>query len=92
MSDDCDIFHDTDEEIGSTADADIEKLKADSFIVSTDVNVYGCVEASGIRSGKRCLVQRTSETRTRFSSLVRDQEWDARLHRADLAPETEQDH
>lgn len=85
MSDDIDIFHDTDEEIGSAADADIAKLKADGFEVSVEVKIYGCVEASVKRGGEGTLVQWMSESRTRFFPLVRDEEWGARLHRADLA-------
>ncbi|MCG5481802.1 nucleotidyl transferase AbiEii/AbiGii toxin family protein [Sinorhizobium alkalisoli] len=85
VSDDIDIFHDTDEEIGSAADADIEKLRADGFKVSVEINIYGCVEASVMRAGEYTLVQWMSETRTRFFPLVRDDEWGARLHRSDLA-------
>ncbi|MBB3458726.1 hypothetical protein FHT86_007052 [Rhizobium sp. BK313] len=85
MSDDIDIFHDTDEEIGVSADTDIAKLEADGFKVSIEVNIYGCVEASVMRGGERTLVQWMSETRTRFFPLVRDDEWGARLHPADLA-------
>jgi len=85
MSDDIDIFHDTDEEIGTTAGADIAKLKADGFNVSIEVNIYGCVEATVMRGSESTLVQWMSETRTRFFPLVRDDEWGARLHRADLA-------
>ncbi|MBW9117700.1 nucleotidyl transferase AbiEii/AbiGii toxin family protein [Rhizobium cauense] len=85
MSDDIDIFHDTDEEIGVSADTDIAKLEADGFKVSIEVNVYGCVEASVIRDGERTLVQWMSETRTRFFPLVRDDEWGSRLHPSDLA-------
>jgi hypothetical protein len=79
ISDDIDIFHDTDEEIGSAADADIEKLRADGFMVSVDVHVYGCVEASVIRGWERTLVQWMSETRTRFFPLIRDQQWGAEI-------------
>lgn len=85
ISDDIDIFHDTDEEIGASAQVDIETLKADGFKVSIDVNVYGCVEASVMREGEQTLVQWMSETRTRFFPLIRDEEWGARLHPADLA-------
>jgi len=85
VSDDIDIFHDTDEEIGAAADADIAKLRADGFEVSVEVNIYGCVEASVMRGGERTLIQWMSETRTRFFPLVRDEEWGARLHQADLA-------
>ena len=69
MSDDIDIFHDTDEEIGTSADADIAKLEADGFKVSIEINIYGCVEASVVRGRERTLVQWMSETRTRFFPL-----------------------
>lgn len=85
MSDDIDIFHDTDEEIGVSADIDIAKLEADGFKVSIEVNIYGCVEASVTRGGERTLVQWMSETRTRFFPLVKDDEWGSRLHLTDLA-------
>lgn len=85
MSDDIDIFHDTDEEIGATADIDINQLRTDGFKVSIDVDIYGCVEATIERNEARTLIQWMSETRTRFFPLVRDSEWGARLHPADLA-------
>ena len=85
MSDDIDIFHDTDEDIGPSAENDIATLEADGFKVSIEVKAYGCVEASVIHGGERTLVQWMSETRTRFFPLVRDKEWGARLHPADLA-------
>lgn len=37
VSDDIDIFHDTDEEIGSAANADIKKPSADGFKVSVEI-------------------------------------------------------
>ncbi|OWV97197.1 hypothetical protein ATY79_22815 [Rhizobium sp. R693] len=52
-SDDIDILHDTDEEIGASADTHIAKLEADGFKVSIEVNIYGCVEASVMRGGER---------------------------------------
>jgi hypothetical protein len=85
LSDDIDIFHDTDEEIGASADSDISRLRADGFKVSIEVNVYGCIEASVGRANERTLVQWMSESKTRFFPLVRDKEWGARLHAADLA-------
>lgn len=85
ISDDIDIFHDTDEEIGASAGIDIETLKAAGFKVSMDVNVYGCVEASVLRAGEQTLIQWMSESRTRFFPLIRDEEWGARLHPVDLA-------
>jgi hypothetical protein len=85
LSDDIDVFQDTDEEIGARADQDIETLRADGFRVDIVVNVYGCVEAEVSRDGSSTLIQWMSETRTRFFPLVRDAEWGARLHPADLA-------
>jgi hypothetical protein len=85
LSDDIDVFQDTDEEIGARADQDIETLRADGFRVNIIVNVYGCVEAEVSRDGSSTLIQWMSETRTRFFPLVRDAEWGARLHPADLA-------
>ncbi|MGO4832450.1 hypothetical protein AB4144_09190, partial [Rhizobiaceae sp. 2RAB30] len=85
QSDDIDIFHDTDEEIGFVADADIALLRQAGFRVSIDVQIYGCVEATVSRGLDATLVQWMSETRTRFFPLVRDDEWGARLHQADLA-------
>ncbi|NTG46958.1 nucleotidyl transferase AbiEii/AbiGii toxin family protein [Agrobacterium rhizogenes] len=85
LSDDIDIFQDTDEEIGPTADRDIETLKGDGFRVYIEVNVYGCVEAEVSKAHENTLIQWMSESRTRFFPLIRDEEWGARLHPADLA-------
>lgn len=85
VSDDIDIFHDSDSEIGSAAQKDIETLKNDGFLVTIDVNVYGCVEAQVFRDGDSTLIQWMSETKSRFFPLIRDEEWGARLHPADLA-------
>ncbi|MDL2400553.1 hypothetical protein [Rhizobium mayense] len=85
LSDDIDIFQDTDEEIGPTADRDIETLRNDGFRVYIEVNVYGCVEAEVSQAHENTLIQWMSESRTRFFPLIRDEEWGARLHPADLA-------
>ncbi|WP_246697314.1 nucleotidyl transferase AbiEii/AbiGii toxin family protein [Rhizobium sp. G21] len=85
LSDDIDIFHDADEEIDTAAQIDIATLRAAGFVVTIDVRVYGCVEASVMRTPEATLIQWMSESRTRFFPLVRDDEWGARLHRADLA-------
>lgn len=84
-SDDMDIFHDTDEEIGAAADADMNTLRNAGYRVSVDVEIYGCVEATVSKGTQSTLIQWMSETRTRFFPLVRDDEWGARLHQADLA-------
>jgi hypothetical protein len=85
LSDDIDVFHDTDEEIGARADLDVETLRQDGFKVNVVVNIYGCVEAEVSKAGATTIIQWMSETRTRFFPLVRDVEWGARLHPADLA-------
>ncbi|ASY66275.1 ABC-type transport system involved in Fe-S cluster assembly, permease component (plasmid) [Sinorhizobium sojae CCBAU 05684] len=85
LSDDRNIFHDTDEEIGETARLDIDTLEEDGFHVSIDVNIYGCVEARVSRFADSTLIQWMSETRMRFFPLIRDEEWGARLHPLDLA-------
>jgi hypothetical protein len=85
MSDDIDIFHDTDEEIGQSADRDIALLVANDFDVRVVVDVYGCVEAEVTKHNKSTIIQWMSESRVRFFPLVRDAEWGARLHPADLA-------
>lgn len=53
--------------------------------MSVDVEVYGCVEATVSKDGQSTLIQWMSESRIRFFPLVRDDEWGARLHQADLA-------
>ncbi|MFB9951372.1 hypothetical protein ACFFP0_21195 [Rhizobium puerariae] len=85
LSDDIDIFHDTDEEIGPVAERDMKALRTNGFIVSVDVLIYGCVEASVSRDGESTLIQWMSESRYRFFPLIRDDEWGARLHQSDLA-------
>src|SRR5262245_23147838 len=84
-SDDIDIFHDTDEEVTGAAKADLAILDAAGYKTHTDVIIYGCVDAT-ISDGKsETIIQWFAETRLRFFPLVRDEEWGARLHQADLA-------
>ncbi len=85
MSDDMDIFHDTDEEIVASADLDIATLRQDGFRVDVEIRQYGIVESKVSMAANSTLIQWMSETRTRFFPLVRDEEWGARLDRADLA-------
>ena len=85
LSDDVDIFHDTDEEIGAAADKDIQSLREAGYRVAIDIEIYGCVEATVSNGPDATIVQWLSETRNRFFPLVRDPEWGARLHQADLA-------
>jgi hypothetical protein len=85
QSDDIDIFHDTDEEIGGAANRDIETLNRAGYRVSIDVEIYGCVEATVSKNGQSTTIQWMSETKTRFFPLVRDDRWGACLQKADLA-------
>ncbi|KKB12087.1 hypothetical protein VE25_09125 [Devosia geojensis] len=85
VSDDLDIFHDTDEEIVDSARADITALKAAGFDVHIDVLIYGVVECTVSRNGSATMLQWMSETKIRFFPLVRDKEWGVRLNTADLA-------
>jgi hypothetical protein len=85
ISDDIDIFHDSDQEIAESAERDLGTLKRDGFTTDIDVMIYGCVEATITKGAESTLIQWMSETRTRFFPLVRDPEWGARLHHADLA-------
>ena len=61
LSDDIDIFQDTDEEIGPVAERDMETLRTDGFRVSVEVNVYGCVEAEVSKAQENTLIQWMSE-------------------------------
>src|SRR3954452_7449721 len=84
-SDDIDIFHDTDEEVTGAATADIATLDAAGYKTHTDFIVYGGVDAT-ISDGKsETIIQWFAETKRRFFPLVKDEEWGARLHQADLA-------
>lgn len=84
-SDDIDVFQDTDEAVVDTADHDIETLRDAGFRVTTDIKIYGLVEATVSADGQSTLIQWMSETRWRYFPLVRDQAWGVRLHQADLA-------
>lgn len=84
-SDDIDIFHDTDEEVTETAKADLALLDTAGFKTQRDFIIYGCVDATISRAGESTIIQWFAETRLRFFPLVRDEEWGARLHQADLS-------
>lgn len=85
VSDDIDVFHDTDEEIGAAALADIETLRRAGFSVRIELEIYGIVEAVVTQGAQSTTIQWMSESRTRFFPLVKDEVWGARLHQADLA-------
>jgi hypothetical protein len=85
LSDDFDIFHDTDEEIGAAAERDLASLAQAGLAFTVEIRIYGLVEATLSRHKDSTILQWMSESRRRFLPLVRDVEWGARLHQADLA-------
>lgn len=84
-SDDIDIFHDTDEEVTGAAAADLAVLETAGYKTHKDVVVYGCVDATVSDDSSSTIIQWFAETKRRFFPLVKDEEWGARLHQADLA-------
>jgi hypothetical protein len=84
-SDDIDIFHDSDEEVTGAANADLAVLDAAGYNTHTDFIIYGCVDATVSDGTSSTIIQWFAETKRRFFPLVRDEEWGARLHQADLA-------
>jgi hypothetical protein len=84
-SDDIDIFHDTDEEVTGAANADLAVLVAAGYKTQIDFIIYGCVDATVSDATSSTIIQWFAETKRRFFPLVKDEEWGARLHQADLA-------
>jgi hypothetical protein len=84
-SDDIDIFHDTDEQVTGAAAADLAVLDDAGYKTHKDVVIYGCVDATISDGASSTIIQWFADTRRRFFPLVRDDEWGARLHQADLA-------
>ncbi len=84
-SDDIDIFHDSDEEVTGAAAADLAVLEAAGYKTHRDFIVYGCVDATVSDGASSTIIQWFAETKRRFFPLVKDEEWGARLHQADLA-------
>jgi hypothetical protein len=80
-----DIFHDTDEEVTEVAKKDIATLGAAGYRTHTDFIIYGCVDATISDGRSDTIIQWFAETKRRFFPLVKDEEWGARLHQADLA-------
>jgi hypothetical protein len=84
-SDDIDIFHDSDEEVNDAANADLAALEAAGYKTHREYIIYGSAEAT-ISDGKSStIIQWFADTKRRFFPLVKDEEWGARLHQADLA-------
>ena len=84
-SDDIDIFHDTDEAVTGAANADLAVLEAAGYKTHRDFMVYGAVDATVSDGTSSTIIQWFAETKRRFFPLVKDEEWGARLHQADLA-------
>jgi hypothetical protein len=84
-SDDIDIFHDSDEEVVDAANADLTLLQVAGYKTHKDFVIYGAVDATVSDGASSTIIQWFSETKRRFFPLVKDQEWGARLHQADLA-------
>lgn len=84
-SDDIDIFHDTDEEVTAAAKADLALLEKAGYKTKIDFMIYGCVDATVSDAASATIIQWFAETKRRFFPLVKDEEWGARLHQADLA-------
>jgi hypothetical protein len=83
--DDIDIFHDSDEEVTETAIADLATLDAAGYKTHRDFIIYGCVDATVSDGASSTIIQWFAETKRRFFPLVKDEQWGARLHQADLA-------
>jgi hypothetical protein len=84
-SDDIAIFHDSDEDVTGAAKADLAVLDAAGYKTHTDVIIYGCVDATVSDGSSSTIIQWFAETKRRFFPLLKDEEWGARLHQADLA-------
>jgi hypothetical protein len=84
-SDDIDIFHDSDEQVVDAANADLALLQAAGFKTHKDFVIYGAVDATVSEETSFTVIQWFAETKRRFFPLVKDPEWGARLHQADLA-------
>jgi hypothetical protein len=84
-SDDIDIFHDTDEEVADAAKADLAVLDAAKYRTHIDFIIYGCVDATVSDETSSTIIQWFADTKRRFFPLVKDEDWGARLHQADLA-------
>lgn len=85
VSDDLDIFTDTDEEIPASVKRDIQTLRVAGFEAVIDLEIYGCTEATIRKGGRETIIQWMSETRNRFFPLERDDAWGLKLHMGDLA-------
>lgn len=67
------------------ATADLAVLETAGYKTRKDIVVYGYVEATVSDGSSSTIIQWFAETKRRFFPLVKDEEWGARLHQADLA-------
>lgn len=81
-----DVFHDTDEALAVSAEADLATLTAAGFTVETGRRSFGFVEASvGDGAGETVEVQWVRDSAYRFFPLVLSPELGLTLHPFDLA-------
>ncbi len=86
VSDDLDVFHDTEEAMDDICRKDMQALEAAGLDVIVVIDVWGCIEARVRDEARReTVVQWMPESRMRFFPLVADPLWGVRLHRSDLA-------
>jgi len=85
LSDDLDVFTDSDDMIPDIVDLDLKALDHDGLDVTVDLEIHGCTDVT-VRDGRQSTrVQWMSESRTRFFPLRPDSLWGLRLHVSDLA-------
>lgn len=85
MSDDLDIFHNSDDDVAAAVERDMRALRDAGFSVEEAVRSAGTVEAVVRRYGFETRIQWMGKTQRRFFPLVRDARFGLRLHDADLA-------
>jgi hypothetical protein len=85
LSQDVDLFHDTEEALAATWDADRRVLEAGGFAIRLLRDRPSFVEAEVEKQGERCLVQWARDSAFRFFPLMRHEELGLVLHPFDLA-------
>jgi len=85
ISKDIDLFHDTDEALAATSDADRELLKANGYDVEPIRERRSFVEAVVRKGGSAVLLQWARDSAYRFFPLVQHEDLGLVLHPFDLA-------
>ena len=85
LSDDLDLFNDTEEMIADVVVHDINALEKAGFDVVVDIEIPGCTEVTVSHAEQTTQVQWMAESRMRYFPLVTDSQWGFRLHGSDLA-------